>query len=47
MHISSLVAWPADAAAAISAETATLLRDVNQDNVDADPFASHEEFEVL
>ena len=28
----------ADAAAAISAETATLLRDVNKDEVDTDPF---------
>ena len=33
----------ADAAAAILAETATLLCDVN-DNVDTDPFASDEEF---
>ena len=34
----------ADAEAAISAETATLLRDVN-DDVDTDPFASDKEFE--
>ena len=33
----------ADAAAAISAETTTLLRDVNKDDVDTDPFASDEE----
>ena len=35
----------ADAAVAISAETATLLRDVNKDDVDTDPFPSDEEFE--
>ena len=35
----------ADAAAAISAETATLLCDVNKDDVDTDPFPSDEEFE--
>ena len=35
----------ADAAAVISAETVTLLRDVNKDDVDTDPFASNEEFE--
>ena len=35
----------ADAAAAISAKTATLLRDVNKDDVDTDPFVSDEEFE--
>ena len=35
----------ADATAATSAETATLLRDVNEDNMDSDPFASDEEFE--
>ena len=35
----------ADAVAAISAETAPLLRDINKDNVDTDPFASDEEFE--
>ena len=35
----------ADAAAAISAETDMLLRDVNKDDVDTDPFASDEEFE--
>ena len=34
-----------DAPAVISAETATLLRDVNKDDVDTDPFASDEEFE--
>ena len=34
-----------DAAAAMSAETFMLLRDVNKDNVDTDPFASDEEFE--
>ena len=34
----------ADAAAAISAETATLLRDVS-DDMDTDPFASDEELE--
>ena len=33
------------AAAAISAETATLLCDVNKDDMDTDPFASDEEFE--
>ena len=42
---SSLVALAADAAAAISAKTATLLRDVNKDNMDTDPFVSDEEFE--
>ena len=35
----------ADAAAVISAETATLLCEINQDDVDSDPFASYEEFE--
>ena len=35
----------ADAAAVISAETATLLRDVKKDDVDSDPFAGDEEFE--
>ena len=35
----------ADAAAAISAKTVTLLRDVNKDDMDTDPFASDEEFE--
>ena len=35
----------ADAAAAISAETAMLLRDGNKDDADTDPFASDEEFE--
>ena len=36
----------ANAAAAISAETATLLHDINKDDVDTtDPFASDEEFE--
>ena len=35
----------ADAAAAISAKTATLLCDVNKDYMDTDPFASDEEFE--
>ena len=35
----------AHAAAAILAETATLLRNVNKDDVDTDPFASDEEFE--
>ena len=35
-----------DAAAAISAETTTLLHDVIKDDVDTDPFASDEEFEV-
>ena len=34
----------ADAAAAISANAVTLLRDVNE-NVDTDPFASDKEFE--
>ena len=35
----------ADAAAAISAETATVLRDTNKDDVETDPFAGDEEFE--
>ena len=35
----------ADAAAAISAETATILRDVNTDHVDTDPFTTDEELE--
>ena len=35
----------ADAAAAISDETAALLRDINKDDMDSDPFASDEEFE--
>ena len=35
----------ADAAAAISAETATLLHYVNKDDMDTDPFASDKEFE--
>ena len=35
----------ADAAAAISAETATLLHDVNKDDVGTDPFAIDEKFE--
>ena len=35
----------ADAAAAISAETATLFCNVNKDDMDTDPFASDEEFE--
>ena len=35
----------ADAAAAISAKTFTLLLDVNKNDIDADPFASNEEFE--
>ena len=34
-----------DATAAILAETATLLRDVNKDDVDTNLFASDEEFE--
>ena len=34
----------ADASAKISAETATLLQDVNEDDLDTDPFASDEEF---
>ena len=35
----------ADATAAISAETVTLLYEVNKDDVDTDPFASDEECE--
>ena len=35
----------ADAAAEISAETAMLLQDVNEDDLDTDPFASNEKFE--
>ena len=35
----------ADAAAEVSAEMAMLLQDVNEDNLDTDPFASDEEFE--
>ena len=35
----------ADASAAISAKTIMLLRDVNKDEVDTDPFDSDEEFE--
>ena len=35
----------ADAAAAISAETFTLLCDVNKNDVDTDSFANDEEFE--
>ena len=35
----------ADATAAISAETVTVLRDVNKDDMDTDPFPSDEEFE--
>ena len=35
----------ADAAAAISAERATLFRDVSEDDVDTDSFAIDEEFE--
>ena len=35
----------ADATAEISAETAVLLQDVNEDDLDTDPFASDEEFE--
>ena len=34
----------ADATAEISAETATLLQDVNEDDLDTDPFTSDEEF---
>ena len=35
----------ADAAVAISVETATLFRDVKKDDVDTDPFPSDEVFE--
>ena len=35
----------ADAAAVISAKTATLLRDANKKDVETDPFASYEDFE--
>ena len=42
-HTASSMA--ANAAAAISAETLTLLHDVNKDDMNTDPFASDEEFE--
>ena len=35
----------ADAAAVISAETATFLRNINKDDVDTDPFTSDKKFE--
>ena len=35
----------ADATAAISAKTVTLLCDINKDDMDTDPSASDEEFE--
>ena len=35
----------ADDAAEILAETATLLQDINENDLDTDPFASDEEFE--
>ena len=41
----SLVVWQlVDAPAAISAETAMLLHDVNKDDVNTDPFTSDEKF---
>ena len=45
IHFSKPGSIAADAAAAILAETFTLLHDVDKNDVDTDPFASDEEIE--